>query len=313
MRLLDILNEIRQDSQLQHYIKTSERFFYYLIDVPYQKMKITSQFPSGYREENEFSVIYRWSDVYRKSIIAKFILLNNWFKENQGDLSFITLTGSSRGLNVEEHWRTLLADKIKLMRSLRRIIKHQFCYIWVCEPHPGDGMNRGYPHIHMIVFSSLTDHQQDRLKHLWASYGFGNYENGLVIEVEKSQQDIKDLKNYLIGYISKSWIETGGRYSKTHWDKHLFIFNAVAYEKQFRFWGSSRDLSRIMRYQKPLPCEENKKECMDVEFFDADMCQFGTKIWKPDEDLIEQMNQRFQHYLNERNKYSSLSDGGLCL
>jgi hypothetical protein len=295
--LFEVLQDVRADPSLQYYVPLSERFFDYLVSVPYQTVETHSQYTDGYIEDNKFPVIYRWSETYRKSIIAKFSRLDEWYIDNRSDVSLISFTGSSRGLTVDKHWEILNQGKVKLMKSLRYVLKRPFNYVTTVEPHPGYGRNRGYAHSHMALFHGLTDEDQEKLKKKWASYGFGSYKHGLQIRVTESQDEIKDLKNYLLKYISKSWIETGGKYSKAHWDKHLFIFNAVAWENQYRFWGASRKLSDVMKYREDIrepECHEdliysNPHTCFRVGFQDANLCQEGTNLWMADEDKIEEV------------------------
>jgi hypothetical protein len=56
---------------------------------------------------------------------------------------------------------------------------------------------------------------------------------------------IFSLRNYLMKYLAKTFIET-----MPDWSPEELVFNAIAWKKGHRFFGYSRDLSNVMRRQK---------------------------------------------------------------
>lgn len=296
------LNDIRSNPDFSFYYNDCKEFFDYLQDIQFKTIKIIKQFQSGVISESEFNVVFRWSETYRKSIIAKFYKLQEWFEETPKDVTFLTLTVSGKNRTIKECFDIIIESRNKLMKAVRRIIKHKFDYVWVIEPHPSGGENHGYPHVHMILFESLDLDEQLHLRKLWEKYGAGSFEHGLDFDVREKQEKINNLKNYLIKYLSKSWIDSGSKYAKNNWDPEMYIFNTIAWKHQYRFWGCSRNLSKIMAY---VPSEAEKlikKQCISTQLRDSYFDEPVGQIWRADDRLIIQCEENYNKYYERLSK-----------
>jgi hypothetical protein len=58
---------------------------------------------------------------------------------------------------------------------------------------------------------------------------------------------IHPLRNYLMKYLAKTFIET-----IPDWAPEELVFNAIAWWEGYRFFGCSRDLSRVMMRPKKI-------------------------------------------------------------
>lgn len=114
-------------------------------------------------------------------------------------------------------------------------------YFWIVEPQS----ESGYPHIHAGYFTEFTDAEKDRLKNHWSQVvKAGDYIHGLDFSFEQPHKsgDVKSLKNYLMKYLTKTFIET-----IPDWTPEELVFNAIAWNEGYRFFGCSRDLSVAMK------------------------------------------------------------------
>ncbi|MCX6699094.1 MAG: hypothetical protein NTV68_04070, partial [Methanomicrobiales archaeon] len=114
-------------------------------------------------------------------------------------------------------------------------------YLWIAEPQS----ESGYPHIHAGFFTEFTDGEKDRLKNHWSHVvEAGDYKHGLDFSVGSNYKngEISSLRNYLMKYLSKTFVET-----IPEWSPEELVFNAIAWKKHYRFFGCSRDLSQIMK------------------------------------------------------------------
>ena len=289
--LFGVLNEIKNSPDLSFYYSDCFKFFDYLQQVQFLSIKAMYGFKDGSISESEFEVVYRWSETYRRSIMAKFYKLQEWFEQNPQDVTFLTLTASSKNRTIEDCFRILIDSRTKLMKVIRRIIKHKFDYVWVFEPHES-----GHPHIHMILFKKLNSDEQIHLRHLWEKYEAGSFEHGLDFEVREHQENIRNLKNYLISYLGKSWTDTGSKYKKQSWTKEQFIYNMVAWKNQFRFWGCSRALSKVMAYVPDEILKYNPKVCYRTIMKDTyDNLAVG-EIWKADDKLLSNLKEKYEKW-----------------
>ena len=67
-------------------------------------------------------------------------------------------------------------------------------------------------------------------------FSFGpNYKNG----------EVSSFRNYLMKYLAKTYFET-----IPDWTCEEFVFNAIAWKQGYRFFSCSRDLSKVMKWQK---------------------------------------------------------------
>ena len=116
------------------------------------------------------------------------------------------------------------------------------------EPQP----ESGYPHIHAGYFTEFTDTEKDRLKNHWSQVvKAGDYKHGLDFSFGQNYKsgEVASLRNYLMKYLAKTFVET-----IPDWTPEELIFNAIAWDKGYRFLGCSRDLSKAMRRIKKVNC-----------------------------------------------------------
>jgi hypothetical protein len=269
MSLFSVYEQVKNDPACaiffrdQHY--NPQTFFRYLTEVPFQKISVRKISASEGVQVTEFPVVDRFSETYRKSIIAKFCQLEEWYEDKLPAITFVTLT--ARNTPDKEHF-------FKRLFHMRHLFFNHFTklkkdYVWVVEPHltsklldrvprASYGSNRGYPHIHGFIFDSVSDHDQDKLKKWWSKQKWvADYEHGIKFEVP---EEIKNVKNYILKDMAKSWISIEGKFSeKFKWDKDTFIFNMIMWKNQYRFWGSSRNLSKVMA--------RNVEFCLDLPVF----------------------------------------------
>ena len=124
---------------------------------------------------------------------------------------------------------------------IRNRIRKGIPYFWIVEPQPASG----YPPIHAGYFTEFVDTEKDRLKNLWSRIvRTGNYEHGPDFSFEQDYQngEVTFLRNYLMKYLSKTYVET-----IPDWSPEELVFNAIAWDNGYRFFGCSRDLSTVMK------------------------------------------------------------------
>lgn len=209
---------------------------------------------------------HRWSDEYRKKLVAKLYALDAGLKEKYGynkslDVTFVTLTTYQDGeysvkhagkrLSREEALARLHEGYRKLIDTIRKITKTA-PYLAVLEPHWS-----GYGHIHLVIFAKLTDDDKERLQHLWSSkYGLGSKSHGIDIQDIRTKT-IRSLTNYLMKYLTKTFFngDTGTQYAdpSDRWSPGELLFNAIVWYsgkmgvKQYRFLLPSREISQMMQ------------------------------------------------------------------
>jgi len=121
-------------------------------------------------------------------------------------------------------------------------------YIWVIEPHKS-----GYPHLHILVFTEISQLLQDKIKQLWSEkYKAGSKEHGVDFTTRISEEDINSLRNYLMKYIAKGFVITNTKFSETFWIKEQLIFNALIWKNGYRIFQPSRTLQKIMHYNRNM-------------------------------------------------------------
>lgn len=220
--------------------------------------------------------VHRWTDRYRRRLLARFYKLDDWFKANPCNTTMMTLTTRHEGF---------LPDQYALLQTYYRKLKNvmrqpsflgNFSYFYVLEPHKD-----GYVHLHMLIFKELTQEHQDRIKGLWANkYGVG-VEDALDFEIKTVEGGLKSPKNYLMKYLEKTFKDADNDFNSS-----FFLFSAVAWYmgqdyndyKPIRFWNSSRDLQPIMKLD-----ETDLKN--DIEWY-------KVEISTPDNDSVMWQKER---------------------
>jgi hypothetical protein len=220
-------------------------------------------------------LLNRWHPKRRTAWIAKMHTVSNWYEANRIDgCTLITLTGyqENSGLSFYDTWDNISESRIKLLKILRKYVG-KISYFWVVEPHTTN--ETGYPHFHLAVFANIDNEirdsngegMEDKLNRLYSEeWKTGSHTYGLHFDKMTGDNSIKDLKNYLMKYISKGYI------GDEMWSPGELIFNAHLYgathgnrppkdgemldikgnyTKKYRLIGMSRDLSDIIRPEDP--------------------------------------------------------------
>jgi len=252
MKKVSSLSGLKYHPKLRRYHPLCWKFLEYLRDKENIQILI-----KGYDSKKEDLVdavkpyMHRWKPEYMKARIAKFYLLDEWAKNNPLPLSLLTFTTyhdsayarrkRGKGYTIEESWGTLKTGFRKTSLLIRNKIRKGVRYFWITEPQS----ESGYPHIHAGYFTEFTDAEQDRLKNHWSRIvKAGDYKHGLDFSFEQNhkQGEVKSLKNYLMKYLAKTFVET-----IPDWTPEELVFNAIAWKEGYRFFGCSRDLSDAMK------------------------------------------------------------------
>lgn len=151
---------------------------------------------------------------------------------------------NGRGYTINESWIILKSGFRKSSPLIRNKIRKGVPYFWIAEPQP----ESGYPHIHAGYFTEFTDAEKDRMKNHWSKVvKVGDYKLGLDFSFGPNYKngEVSSLRNYLMKYLAKTYFET-----IPDWTSEELVFNAIAWKEGYRFFGCSRDLSKVMRWQK---------------------------------------------------------------
>lgn len=201
----------------------------------------------GYEEvTTRLEYIHRWTPKYKKWVLAKFYQLETHLKDHPCTVTMMTLTTyhgfNSWGAASETSTATIPEAFDELKMGWGRLRQHLrgFPHVWIMEPH-----KNGYPHIHVAILGHVTPARQDRIKKHWAKWGVGSYENGVQFSEKTGVESVKSIKNYLMKYMRKSFRDTDP------WTTGETVFNALAWKNHWRLWGSTKDLTQIMK-QKPV-------------------------------------------------------------
>lgn len=227
-------------------------------------------------------LLNRWHPARRAAWIARLYQLTNWYEATRPGCTMISLTGYQEGIPIYDTWDRINRSRTKLLKICRKYLG-KFSYLWVVEPHTKEGS--GYPHYHLVIFKTVNntvkdsfgEGMEDKLRRLYSSelkdggWGTGSHTYGLDFTVMEGDQGIENLKNYLLKYISKSYITSDGwgdaelifnahLWGASHnWksdDKEALVYDEFLNAKcMYRLIGMSRDLSRLMK-----PEEDPDKE-----------------------------------------------------
>lgn len=226
-------------------------------------IKMRNKLTGAYLPPKWKPYVHRWTDIYKKGILAKMYLLEGYYGEDISELEFITLTTYQRGFDQEEAMLRLNEGLKKLLDLLRFRYGAQD-YVWMREAHKS-----GYSHVHLVYFKKLTDLEKEGLQKIWhEKYGLGSEERGLYFSPPRASEDglcpagsIKSIRSYLMKYISK------GLYSDSlvseSMEKGELLFNSLLKKTKSRLWGCSRNLSRVMK--RPVDPKSEEFECVEVD------------------------------------------------
>lgn len=215
-------------------------------------------------------LLNRWHPKRRAGWIARMYHLAMWYEANKLEgCTLISLTGyqENSGLSWYDTLDNINESRVKLLKILRKYLG-KISYFWVVEPHTQN--ETGYPHYHLAVFRYVDNNikdaygegMEDKLRRLYSEeWQTGSHTYGLDFRQMKGENSIDDLKNYLMKYISKGYI------NDKPWSPGELVFNAHLYgathgarppkegeepdikgnyTKKYRIIGMSRDLSAIL-------------------------------------------------------------------
>ena len=270
--------------------------------------------------QKEIPYITRFSEIYIKSLYAKFSQLEEWYKEHTTPVFLLSLTTSSRDKTIKQAFEALRDGWRKLAHTLRKIRDErgiELEYIYVYEPHKS-----GYPHMHVVLFGDLTDADFERMRKLWSGkYKIGSYEHGLHISKPKKHQEIEHVRAYILKYIQKS-------IDISKMDIAHFVFLAVLwsfYDRTqwtqkiprktrtgrwvpvstgggaFRLWSASRALTAVMK---------EKKIDIDISSYAVNYARYGEDIPEILEAMSERSLERVVSVLYSTDTLFSLFDYG---
>lgn len=254
---LTTYREIVNNPIWKDHLRTVQDFHYYLSstdDMTFRVSGVYDWLGAPLTVTHEIPYIHRWTPVYKASVLARFYQLEDHFKEHHTDtITMLTLTtyhavyqsgkpSKNSTATIEEAFNVLKTAWLKLSADIRKGIG--IPYIWIMEPH-----KTGYPHIHVILFGKLRQGQQEKIKRLWSlKYGAGSYKHGAEFTEKTAEESIKSIRNYLMKYMVKAWKD--GK-----WTTAQLVFNALVWKNGWRLWGSTRDITEIMKRHAPEKTE----------------------------------------------------------
>jgi hypothetical protein len=209
-------------------------------------------------------LLNRWHARRRTAWIARLHELTQWYLVTRPGCTMISLTGYQDGFSIYQTWDSINSSREKLLKIINKYLG-KVDYLWVVEPHTEKGT--GYPHYHLVVFSDVSIEMEDKLRNLYSEvWKTGSHTYGLDFKRLSENEGIKNLKNYLMKYISKGYLTQAG------WSKGELIFNAHLWgashgyyndkleksetceRKIYRLIGMSRALSKMLQPERE---EEN--------------------------------------------------------
>jgi hypothetical protein len=258
-----VLREIRNTPSLRPYWKDVLSFLTYLRTTANISLVAHGEYrPTEASDPQDvdvaFPYIHRWTTPYRRGILAKFYQLEEWHNINPTPITMLTLTTYQEGaysrsvtgkdLSIPESFGLLKNSWVNLRHAIKYYLP-ETPWCWIMEPHKS-----GYPHLHTILFSDINEAIQTSIKDLWAKkYKAGSYEHGIDFEASQPGQTIQSIRNYLMKYVAKGFTTTGSKFNNTEsWSAGELVFNALVRKFNWRLFGSTRDLCKVMAYaQEP--------------------------------------------------------------
>lgn len=240
--------------------------------------------------------VHRWTELYRRGVMAKFYALEAHLGKNVSNVIIITLTTSSRNKRYEDVLTELKENRKKLLDVLRWKYGTQD-YFWFFEYHKS-----GFSHIHIAYFYSIPLSEQVWLKHLWSDkYGCGSFDRGLNFRLPDAAADgsapkgvIGNIRKYLTKYVSKGLypgpdseppqeVFLCGKKIPLSMSYAELLFNSMLKKTKTRLWGCSRRFSEIMK--RPENEHSDDCECLEIDqFYGLDP---GELEFYPDESEAE--------------------------
>ena len=239
----------------------------------------------------EVPYVHRWTALYKSAVIAKFYQLEYYLADNPVDtITMLTLTtfhaydkngrpSANSTATIPEAFETLKTGWDKLRNAIKA---KGYNYVWILEPH-----KTGYPHIHVIILGEVKPRHQTALKNLWFKYGCGSAEHGAKFTAKTGPDSVKSIRNYLMKYMIKSWKDS-------RWTTAQLVFNAVVKKNNWKLWGSTSDITEIMKRDAPpkTGIDWHKTETLrpgiipDIHGNEI-VCRLSNTVWeKPEQQTL---------------------------
>jgi hypothetical protein len=302
--LYNLVRRIKYDPKKSQFYGICDQFVYYLNHTSTMGFRLNGQCrEGGGLVEHWIPYIHRWTPVYVRSILAKFYKLEEWLEENPSPVSMLSLTTYQDGdysvkhrghlVSIPESFMILNEGRKKLLDVIKNKIRKGLDYVWVLEPHLEN--DTGYPHLHSMMFTELTDKEKKRIEDLWVvNYNAASRKHGVEFTVKPIEESIKSMRNYFVKYIAKTFVDTGSRYGSPEWTAGQLVFNSVAWRYHYRLWGSSHNLTKVMA--------RHSDDIYNIDWFKTTLLDGESEIaeiWRADEYKIELIRKYFQYYLKE--------------
>jgi hypothetical protein len=263
----------------RHYIRSKRG-----VDHVYENTETGEEAVSG-------SSPHRFAKDYADTQYAKLKDLERGVKERFGrrlHTAMLTLTGSSRPdgepLPPVDHLDQLLESWDSVSRELRRVLSdYRSARLAILEPHPGNGPNNGYFHIHIAVFvdgkiaaeefepvlrrhvdhspiAEPAQHTTDEIqvRHVGKERDWKN-NHALAEGLRFDSESIDNLAGYLAEYLGTSWDDP--------LDAPEFeqAANAVLWSTERQRWRPCQTAQQIMSLDQPEPSDEWELVAVEID------------------------------------------------
>lgn len=269
----------------RQFLQDTNDFVNYIHETAKKTFQVKGHYTkTGEITEKIIPYIHRWTAPYRKSIMAKLYLLQDYFGQDLKDVEFITLTIPHRDLDQEETLLTLNTYRQKLFWVLTKLLGTQD-YFYILEPHKS-----GHAHIHILYFKKLTKEQKEHVKTLWANKycngAKGAKEHGLYFSEPRASKNgvfregsIAHIKGYVMKYVVKNLSDADGGISRMK--PNEILFNALLKKHKIRLWNASRNLSKVMARPKVERKEDWECDVVNMRYDE----EFQANVWKREEKI----------------------------
>jgi len=224
---------------------------------------------TGEIKELTFPYVHRWTEIYKRRVLAKFYILENRLG-NDVPATMLTLTCRTANITREECNYKLRDGRKNLFDKMRKL-GLKCPRFWVMEPHKS-----GYSHCHVLYFGTISEDIKNKLKLAWSCvYGIGDFKHGLDITSPRSSSDgsfssgsVSRVRGYAMKYIAKNL-------NPSEMSPKEFVFNTYLKKTKTRLWGASRDLTSYIKQEMERYRSITYGEPVDKnvwEFIGASVC-----------------------------------------
>lgn len=234
---------------------------------------------------------HRFAKDYADKQYAKLKDLERGVKERFGrslHTAMLTLTGSSRPdgapLPPVDHLDKLNESWTDVSRELRRVLSdYRSARLAILEPHPGEGPNNGYFHIHIAVFvdgkitpeefekvykrhidhcpiAEPDQHTTDdiQVRHVGKERDW-QHNHALAEGLRSDSESIDNLAGYLAEYLGTSWDDPLDA------PEHVQAANALLWATEAQRWRPCSDAQQIMAADQPAPSDDWELVAVEID------------------------------------------------